>query len=181
MYMNEAVISGSPAPFFLLLVLALISSAQVFAEGVFVEDEDIFAYTEEGKTWKEQAVAIPAYPENEDLLPVRVVSSQFKYFLDSTSISIGSDDVVRYSVVVVSRSGVRNVFYEGMRCDVREYRTYAYGSGDGPFRKMASKWKPITRLGSQRFRSDLYDGYFCKGEAVPDKIENILQELNDSF
>lgn len=182
MYMSEVVRSGSRVLFFLLVVLSLIPFARLHAADILDEDLDVFTYTGEGEAWKEQAVTIPVYPEKENLLPVNILSGQFKYFLDSTSISIGSDDeVIRYSVVAVSKSGVRNVFYEGIRCDVKEYKTYAYGSGAGPFRKMSSGWKRVRGFGSQGYRSDLVGEYFCKGEAVPEKIENIIQELKDSF
>lgn len=179
--MNEVVMSSSWVSFFLLAVLSLVPFSQLQATDVFEEDTDIFTYTEEGKAWKEQVVTVPTYPEKENLLPVNILSSQFKYFLDSASISVGSDGIVRYSIEVVSKSGVRNVFYEGIRCDEREYKTYAYGSGAGPFRKMSSGWRRIRSFGSQGYRSDLVGRYFCKGEAVPEKIENIIQELKDSF
>lgn len=179
--MTKVVRPGSPPLFFLLSAFILISSAQVFADDIFGESTDNFEYTGEKKVWIEQKYTIPVYPENDNLLPLNVVSEQFKYFLDPVSLSVGSDDeVVRYSIVVVSRSGVRNVFYEGIRCDTKEYRTYAYGSGAGPFREMSSGWRQIRSFGSHRYRVNLVRGPFCKGESVPEKIENIIQELKST-
>ena len=178
--MNEAVSSGGRVPFFLLVVLLLIPFTRVHAEGFFDDDPDA-SFVQEGEIWEEQGVVIPAYPNKENLLPFNVASSQFKYFLDSTSISVGVDEVTRYSVVAVSKSGVRNVFYEGIRCDGREYKTYAYGVGAGPFRKMDSDWRPISASGSQRFRSNLVSEYFCRDDFAPEKVRDIVQKLKYSF
>lgn len=181
MCMNEAIRSGSRVSFFLLVALLLIPVARVYAEGFFDDDPDDFSNAQEGEVWQEQGVKIPTYPKKENLLPLNVANSQFKYYLDSLSISVGTDEVVRYSIVAVSKSGVRNVFYEGIRCDGREYKTYAYGFGVGPFRKMVSEWKPIRGAGSQRYRSDLVGEYFCRDDSAPEKVKDIIQKLKYSF
>ncbi len=178
--MNKTVRSGSQALFFLLVVLLLMLHTRLHAESFFDEDPDA-SFVHEGEVWEEQGVVIPAYPNKENLLPFNVANSQFKYFLDSISISVGADEVTRYSVVAVSVTGVRNVFYEGIRCDGREYKTYAYGVGAGPFRKMDSDWRPISVSGSQRFRSDLVSEYFCRDDSAPEKVRDIVQKLKYSF
>ena len=180
--MNKVARPGSQALFFLLVVLLLMPFTRLQAEGFFDEEPDASPYAQEGEVWEEQGgVAIPAYPKQENLLPFNVANSQFKYFLDSVSISVGSDEVIRYSVVAVSKSGVRNVFYEGIRCAGRKHKVYAYGFGVGPFTKMVSEWKPIRASGSQRFRVNLVGEYFCKDDSAPERVREIIQKLKYSF
>ena len=52
-------------------------------------------------------------------------------FVDEASVHYGSDDVIRYTMVIVSPSGARNVTFEGMRCETGERRLYAFGRADG--------------------------------------------------
>ena len=56
-----------------------------------------------------------------------------KIYLDEKSISLAQDEIVRFTLVVETSSGTRNVFYEGLRCDTREYKTYAVGTLDKTF------------------------------------------------
>jgi hypothetical protein len=115
--------------------------------------------------WEEGSVKIPAYPDDDDLLEffVDANDSRFEYFIDTKSLTIGEkDEVVRYTLVVRSKTGAENVFYEGMRCDSEEYKTYAFGTGDGklkPFRD--PQWRPIQNLQHMKYRRDLYGHYLC--------------------
>src|SRR3982074_2310115 len=47
------------------------------------------------------------------------------FFIDKNSLSVGTDGVIRYTVVVKSPAGARNVNYEGIRCDNYNWRLYA--------------------------------------------------------
>lgn len=169
--------------FFLLVVaFSSIPSFDVRADGLFVEDQDIFSYDAEEKVWQEQDVRLPEYPVEENLRQMKLVNSQFKYYIDVTSVAVGDlDAVVRYSVVIVSSSGVRNVLREGIRCDERLSKTYAYGTGSGPFREMTSTWKLLSKSGSYRYRYELYKNYFCREGSVPEKAQDIIEELRDTL
>ena len=129
-----------PNPSFLLMaLLGLVFSLPIIADDGFVTDEEVFPYTTEEKKWQEQDVKLPEYPDEENLHLLKLANSQFKYYIDLASVSVGAvDAVARYSVIIVSSSGVRNVLYEGIRCDEKVSRTYAFGTGSGSFRKMAS-------------------------------------------
>lgn len=181
--MKEQIKSGVFILSFLLIaVFIIISPLNVSADDVFVEDSGIFSYTTEEKAWQEQDVSLPEYPDEENLLLLRLADNQFKYYIDSTSISVGAEDqVVRYSIVIVSTSGVRNALYAGIRCDGKGSKTYAFGTGSGPFREMSSRWKLLSNSGSYRYQFELYNNYFCKGGAVPEKAQNIIEELRDTL
>jgi hypothetical protein len=120
----------------------------------------------EPEPWREQGVALPAYPRAENLLEVSVddAGAGMRYLLDSASLAVGEDGVVRYTLVIESRGGARNVLFEGLRCEVPEYRTYAIGTPEDTFREVSgSGWELIPGRGLLRYRAHLRDLYFCRG------------------
>lgn len=113
--------------------------------------------------WKEGKVEIPPYPKNTDLVEFQVdkPSSSFHYYIDSKSLSIGEDGVIRYSLVIESKTGAKNISFEGMRCDEHEYNVYAYGS-QGKFREVRNpKWISFEHDRYNLHRRDLYELYVC--------------------
>jgi len=54
-----------------------------------------------------------------------------KISIDPDTLMVGGDGVVRYVVVMTGSSGVSNAFYEGIRCETREVKTYARRSSSG--------------------------------------------------
>ncbi|HIP79432.1 MAG TPA: hypothetical protein EYH07_13355, partial [Kiloniellaceae bacterium] len=109
---------------------------------------------EEPEYWKEGATQLPPYPPDEGLQPVEVdePDSQFRYFIDPGSLSIGKDEVVRYTLIIESKAGARNISYEGMRCDAHQYKTYAFGSSGRWTPLREPRWLPIRE--TERFRYD---------------------------
>ena len=95
--------------------------------------------------WQEGATRIPDYPKDKNLIPFEVdgLDRPYRYFVDTVSLSTGSEDrVVRYTVVIESPTGVRNVYHEGVLCENRQYKTYAVGTSDGTFRRtQGSQWR----------------------------------------
>ncbi|MDR2614114.1 MAG: CNP1-like family protein, partial [Candidatus Accumulibacter sp.] len=84
------------------------------------------------KPWQEIEVALPAFPELENLIPFEVGAVRhMRFSIDEKSISVDSDEVIRYSLVAISASGARNISFEGMRCATGERRIYAFGRSDG--------------------------------------------------
>lgn len=114
------------------------------------------------KPWSEIEVQLPAFPSEENLIPFQVGAVRDRqFFVDGASISIGSDEVIRFSVVVVSPSGARNISYEGMRCVTGERRLYAFGRSDRTWSKARSNnWIKIKGSGNQ-YPVALFVDYFC--------------------
>ncbi|MDR0378842.1 MAG: CNP1-like family protein [Candidatus Accumulibacter sp.] len=115
------------------------------------------------KPWQEIEVTLPAFPEPENLIPLDVgaVTTGMRFLIDEKSISVDSDEVIRYSLVVISSSGARNVSFEGMRCADAERRVYAFGQADGTWsRARGNQW---TRIRGNRdsYRVVLFSDYFC--------------------
>jgi CNP1-like family len=118
----------------------------------------------ESPAWKEEASELPAYPEYDRLLevPASLPGNDFRVFIDPDSLSVGADQVVRYTLVIVSSSGVRNISYEGLHCGSNETRRYAYGSDDKWFPIEASPWQRVSDIGMDHYRHVLYWDYLCK-------------------
>ena len=114
------------------------------------------------KPWAEIEVQLPAFPCKENLIPFKVGSvSDVKFFIDEKSISIGSDEVIRYSLVVIGSAGAQNISFEGMRCATGERRLYAFGRSDNTWsRARSDKWVRLQG-GSNQHHVALFSDYFC--------------------
>ncbi len=132
-----------------------------------------------GKPWQEQKLDVPAYPTANDLISLDTQFDDYHYYIDKQSVSVGDEDqVARYTVVIDSEDGVRNVFYEGIRCDTRQYKTYAFGSGAGPFQRMQDTgWHYIRSEAAFRYRRDLLDYYVCDGPTVRFDPKQIVRRI----
>lgn len=132
-----------------------------------------------GQPWHEEVLQLPPYPAEEVLIRLDTSYPGYRYFIDPASVSVGEQDqVARYTVVVETNDGARNVFYEGIRCDTRQYKTYAYGYGDGPFHAMpTADWKEIRNQDALRYRADLADFYVCDGPAVRFDAKQIVKRI----
>lgn len=108
-------------------------------------------------------VPLPAFPQPDKLIPF-VVSAMTdnKFMIDSESLSIGSDGIFRYTLVIVSPSGAQNVSYEAMDCSTAERRIYALGRADKTWSKARSdQWVKIVDNSLNRHHAELYTDYFC--------------------
>ena len=117
----------------------------------------------ESKKWQEVEVLLPAPPKAEALLPFYVsAATENHFFVDSASLSVGGDGVVRYPLVVLPEGGARNVTYEGIRCETRERRIYASGRQDGSWSKSRrNEWVRIQDAYANRHHAALFLEYFC--------------------
>ncbi len=132
-----------------------------------------------GKKWQEETLTIPSYPKKKNLIKLELPHSRYKYFIDKKSISVGkSDQVARYTVVIQSSSGTKNVFYEGIRCSTKEYRTYVFAINSKKFQSMNDKrWKNIRGAGAYKYRLSLFEFYVCHNSSVRRKASEIVQTL----
>ena len=106
----------------------------------------------EDEPWKEGGSALPSFPRDENLVELHLdyPGSRFSYFLDSESLKLGDDGVIRYTLLIRSASGGSNVMFEGMLCNDKAYKTYGYGTGKGKLQVARNpKWRPIRESGSK--------------------------------
>ena len=116
----------------------------------------------EEKPWVEIEVQLPAFPQNENLVPFKVgAASDTQFKIDSKSLSVGADAVIRYTLIVDSSAGAENISYEGMRCTTGERRFYASGRSDGTWSKARNtQWTKIQGT-SNNHHVELFVNYFC--------------------
>lgn len=128
--------------------------------------------------WKELEGKLPAYPKDENLAEFFVsAANSFRFFLDTTSISIGPDGVVRFTLVARSPSGASNVSYEGMRCKTGEYKAFAFGRSDGSWSIRPTTWRKVTRLSVHRWHEALLEDYVCTVRSTPLTVADIVRGL----
>lgn len=142
------------------LLLCGLCALPAFAAGT--EDEG------EPARWEEAELVLPAFPKESALQSFYVsAATDNKFFVDPASISVGGDGVVRYTLVVLTPGGVRNVSFEGMRCETRERRIYALGRPDGSWSPARGKqWERVREGGSNRQHAALFQEYFCPGGVI---------------
>jgi len=117
---------------------------------------------QERRNWQEREVQLPAYPMAENLVEFYVsAATDFRFFIDRSSISVGPDGVVRYTLVARSSSGAENVSYEGIRCLTGTYRVYAHGKAGSAWSQRVADWRPIGQKALQRQHHALWQEYFC--------------------
>lgn len=115
------------------------------------------------RPWVELQAQLPSYPKPEDLLQFDAgPASSNLHYVDGSSISVGEDGVVRFSLVVKSPAGAMNVSYEGIRCQTHEKRTYAYGRNDGTWaRARNSQWADLESIAQNYPQRALSRYFFC--------------------
>lgn len=116
------------------------------------------------RSWEENRVELPAYPRQEDRVEFFVSSANpFRFFVDRASLSIGTDGVVRYTLIARSTSGSESVSYEGIRCKSGIHKVYAYGrTADRAWvPSRGAQWREIETRSVNRQHNALQRDYFC--------------------
>ena len=133
----------------------------------------------EGKPWEEQKAQMPPYPKSENLVRITVSAvTSFEFFVDTASVSVGKDGAVRYTLVARSPSGAMNVSFEGIRCDTRERKLYAFGStGNSWIQARNADWVRIREVTANRQHAALADDYFCPGRIPVRTTEEALDAV----
>ena len=129
--------------------------------------------------WRELDSELPAYPQDKNLLETGDGTSRrpFRFYLDVPSVSVTDDQVVRYTVVIISDDGIRNVTHEGLRCGEKAYRRYAYGI-NGEWHKLSdSPWLPLSGDGMNAYRSFYYENYMCDPASPYLQPEQIIRKF----
>jgi hypothetical protein len=136
-----------------ILIYASAISADSHREFIDTPEAPTPRGVEEGEAWKEADAALPPWPRDEDLVEFRLDNDDrpLRYYIDGKNLRTGSDGVVRYTLVVESGSGARNLSYEGLRCNARgEHRLYAYGINRQFMPQPESEWRIIPSRGTDK-------------------------------
>lgn len=156
----------------LTLVLACCWSASVTA-GLLSDDEN------KSLPKEESALVLPAPPKSEDLLRYTVgPGASMTFALDAKSLSVGDDQIVRYSSVITSPSGAANISYEGIRCKTGERKLFATGRADGSWNTLPdAEWRRISSAGANSYQATLMKDFFCDGDAIAGKASAIVDRI----
>lgn len=171
--MNKSFLSPSKLTIGLLMLAAThISLAQQLEYNKGFDNE-------EAKPWEELKAELPPPPKAENLQSFYVGPTATQSFsLDTKSLAIGKDGVIRYTLVAVSQGGARNISYEGIRCATFEKKIYALGREDGswaPSRR--NEWEPIVRSKVNRQHAALAQDYFCSNLTIVGDEKEMLQRM----
>lgn len=128
---------------------------------------------------QESALILPAAPKSDDLLRYTVgAGASMTFAIDARSISVGEDQIVRYSSVITSPSGAVNISYEGIRCKTAERKLFATGRPDGSWNTLAdADWRRISSAGANSYQATLFREFFCDGESVAGKASTIIDRI----
>lgn len=153
-----------------LAVLAATVAGAVLAQapGERLRDPaaDSIDFTE--KALEELALQLPAAPKRDSLIafdPGR--RTTMKFLVDPASVSVGTDGIVRYTLVALGDGAAANVSFEGIRCKTAERKTYAYGRADGSwYQPPAIQWAKIGAPALEVPRFALYQDFFCPSRQI---------------
>jgi hypothetical protein len=136
-----------------------------------------FAAEEAGDSapWNEAEVALPAMPKADGIELYVTAAATNRFFVDTASVSLGTDGVVRYVITVRSNAGASSINFEGIRCATHERRLYAFGRPDQSWsRAKTSNWTRISSVGANRYAYVLMREYLCpNGSAVRSAEEGV--------
>jgi len=113
------------------------------------------------------------------LLPFYVSpQATMNFAIDAPSVSVTPDGVVRFTLVITSTEGARNVSHEGIRCKTGERKLYATGGADGNWSASRNDaWSQIRDVGANRQYAALYKDYFCEFGSVAGNAASIVKRI----
>ncbi|MDH3980511.1 MAG: CNP1-like family protein [Gammaproteobacteria bacterium] len=129
--------------------------------------------------WQELGSELPPWPELNSLIEMEIDPGGrgYRLYIDPQSLTTGKDRVVRFTSVMVSPSGVRNVTYEGLHCGEGSYRRLAYGMQETWHELPNSTWAPLVRDGAGGYRRTLYNHYMCIADEPNNDADTIRRRL----
>lgn len=132
------------------------------------------------KPWQEDSVALPAPFRAEALVELALdANAANRVFVDPLSVSVGTDRVVRYTLVTRTQGGATNIAYEGLRCSARTRRIYAIGRADGTWQTARdSRWTDLPRGGRYSPYGVLARDYFCPDGVAVQNAETAVRVLH---
>ena len=129
--------------------------------------------------WQESAVDLPQSGVDDRFRSFYVSpASTNEFFINTTSLRITPEGVVRYVVLIKTPSGVENISYEGIRCETKEFRFYASLRTDKVWAlSRQPSWKKILGFGINRYQSVLMNEYFCKDGILALTVDEIRRNF----
>lgn len=132
---------------------------------------------DETSPWLEADVSLP--PSSKPVRPIRLDMGNVAdntFAVDAATIVVGKDGVIRFTTIVSSPNGATTITFEGIRCDSRERRKYAYGRADGTWSPARNaRWTKIEARTINAYDNLLFREFFCPiGVIVRDAAEAVM-------
>jgi hypothetical protein len=145
------------------LAAAIAGLALAQAPGQQLRDSAADTIDFDEKQVEELPLQLPATPKSADLLEFDSGRrTSLRFFVDPAALTVGTDGVIRFTVVIRGEGAASNVSYEGIRCKTRERKIYAYGRADGTwYQPRNPAWTKIGGPEADGHRFALYQNYFC--------------------
>ena len=132
-------------------------------------------------TWQENETQPPAALNRSQLIPFDMsIRTELQFSVDASSVSVGSDRVVRYVLLARSSGGTENILYEGLRCETAEARNYArWNQAEQRWVPSgASKpWRALSGVAASLPAARLAYLAFCDGPTPTEPKERMLSDL----
>lgn len=138
-----------------------------------------YSYDREIIPWAEMQQQLPAFPADENLIPLDVgAATPHRFFVDGKSVSAGQDGIARYTLVIKAAGGAVNVSFEGIRCESREQKYYAVGRSDRTWARARNpQWRYIEFQEVNAQHITLYREFLCRGKIMVESAEEMVRAL----
>ncbi len=163
-----------------MLIRPLTCLTLLFATGLACaakEESDVTSWLkgnrENAPAATEQEFSIPDLAKLKDWRVYKAGQSmgETRVEIAADSVTVGKDEILRYAIAIIPKSGLRNVFFEGIDCYTGRYRTYAWGNLDKTWRKTESANWRVANLNVRNVWQGEVIKDFCSftGGALPAK------------
>ena len=126
---------------------------------------------------------MPRVPAPQDTLAFQgSATTTNRFAVDPASLAIDGESVVRFTLIVTSSSGVRNVSYEAFRCYSGEQQLLAIARADGTWSVLRKpQWRPLERddTRNSQYRA-LYSRLCAGGAAAAQKPEQLADRIRSA-
>ena len=153
----------------------------LFANNAMAQAQSPAEESDSIKPWQELAVELPAAPDTNTLLHFAITPNTSQSFhIDPKALTVGTDGVVRYTLVAKSSTGASSISYEGIRCQSFEKKLFAFGRADGSWsRAKRDEWQAIFKNAANRQHVTLAQDYFCRDGQLAGKATEIIDRIRN--
>ena len=116
-------------------------------------------------------------------VPLPSASGQIRFMIDPSSVSRPAIGLVRYTLVARSRSGYRNISYEGLNCADNTWHIYAtWDAGSKRWVPNGDKaWIPANAVSNSDVHGVLDRNYWCDGTMAAGDPAKLMQRLRSGL
>lgn len=133
---------------------------------------------EADKPWEEKPIPLPAYPDGAHWQSFEVgPTTRNQHAIDTHTLSIGEDGVVRFALRVQSPDGAETLTFDGLRCETREHKRYAIGRSDtqtwSPSR--LAQWRRLEQ--GQAVLRTVEEDYLCPDRSPARNVAEVIKRM----